>query len=67
MERKLKDICWSNKIGLKTFMDFQNEAVKILKQNKEINTADWIEFFHIGKEFADECLNDANCEGGEKE
>lgn len=35
----------------------REEAIKILKKNKEINTADWIEFFNIEKEFADECLN----------
>ena len=38
----------------------RSEAINILKKNKEINTADWIEFFNIEEEFANECLGDAN-------
>ena len=32
------------------------KAVEILKEKKEINTADWVEFFGIEKEFADLCF-----------
>ncbi len=40
--------------GTHPFVDFRElkqEAINILKQNKEINTADWIEFFGIEEEF----------------
>lgn len=42
--------------GILTVKDLKQEAIKILKQNKEINTADWVEFFNIEKEFADAVL-----------
>ncbi len=34
----------------------KEEAINLLKKNKEINTADWVEFFNIEKEFADASL-----------
>jgi hypothetical protein len=38
--------------------DLRQEAIKIIKRNKEITTADWIEFFNIEDEFAKMCFSD---------
>lgn len=34
----------------------RKEAIKWMKSKKDINIADWIEFFNIEKEFGDLCL-----------
>ena len=34
--KTLKEICWKNKIGLKDFIAFQQEAIKWIKEDREL-------------------------------
>ena len=57
--KTLKDLDSYNEYLGGTFIgseELKAEAVKILKIKKEINTADWIEFFGIEKEFSEICF-----------
>ena len=57
--KTLKDLEYTGNTTIGGFKEqLKVIAMLILKTNKEINTADWVEFFNIEQEFADAILGE---------